>query len=188
METILKREIIVSKIWCRSIGVVFFAVITMLGAYVRIPLPFTPVPLTLQTMCVLLSGAFLGGKFGLISQLIYLFWGFSGMPVFTGASFGLSHIWGPTGGYLLGFAAASLFIGNFLHNNKNNPAVIFGLFCLADCIILACGTLWIKFLFGVNLQTAVLLGFVPFIIGDVIKAGAATLAYLKLRDRAEKIF
>ena len=85
MEVILKKELVLNKAACRIIGVAIFVVLTSLGAFVRIPLPFTPVPLTLQTMFVLLSGAFLGSGLAATAQLGYILLGLSGVPIFTGA-------------------------------------------------------------------------------------------------------
>ena len=75
MESILKKEIICGRVVLRVIAVIFFIATITLGAYVRIPLPFTPVPLTLQTFFVLLSSAFLGIKFGLFIQFCYILLG-----------------------------------------------------------------------------------------------------------------
>ena len=75
MEALLKREIILNKTLCRAMGVLTFVILTSLGAFVRIPLPFSPVPITLQTFFVLLSAALLGSNLGTISQLSYLLLG-----------------------------------------------------------------------------------------------------------------
>lgn len=91
MEAILKREIVVNKTACRIIGVTVFVILTSLGAFVRIPLPFTPVPVTLQTFFVLLSGAVLGGAIGAASQLSYLLLGTAGLPIFTNAGSGYKN-------------------------------------------------------------------------------------------------
>ena len=96
MEAVLKKEVILDKTLCRVMGVLTFVILTSLGAFVRIPLPFSPVPITLQTFFVLLSGALLGSNLGTISQLSYLLLGASGLPVFTGAGSGLFYLLGPT--------------------------------------------------------------------------------------------
>ena len=90
MEALLKREVILNKTLCRVMGVLTFVILTSLGAFVRIPLPFTPVPLTLQTFFILLCGAFLGSKLGVTAQLSYMFLGVLGLPIFTGAGSGLT--------------------------------------------------------------------------------------------------
>src|SRR3989339_2095192 len=91
---VLSRKIILNENIEKAIWVSFFVLATTFGAQVKIPLPFTPVPLTLQTFFVLLSGAMLGKKFGTISQMIYLVLGGIGLPLFTQTG----ALWGPTGG------------------------------------------------------------------------------------------
>lgn len=186
-ELILKKEIIVNKTLCRFLGVCVFLILTSLGAFVRIPLPFTPVPITLQTLFVLLCGAFLGNNLGAFVQLSYIFLGVSGLNIFTGAGSGLLYLLGPTGGYLLGFILASFLIGRFI-KSSNSLFFTFGLFCLGDAVLLFCGTLWLKFLLGYNLAKALFMGFLPFIPGDLLKIAAATAIYSRLKLRLKEIF
>ena len=186
MEGILKREVVVSRGLSRFITVAVFIILTSLGGFVRIPLGFTPVPLTLQTFFVLLCGAFLGSGLGAFTQLSYVSLGFLGLPVFTGNA-GIVSLFGPTAGYLFGFILAAAFIGKFIRQAKNFYAA-FALFCLADFLLLACGSLWLKILLGLPLAKAFLIGFVPFIPGDFVKAFAACAAYWKLRSRVKEIF
>lgn len=186
MEAILHRELITNRLVCRIIGVGFFVIATMFGAFVRLPLPFTPVPLTLQTFFVISSGLLLGGL-GSISQISYLILGVSGLPVFAASTSGLSYLSGPTGGYLLGFVVATAFLARFIRLAKG----LFGVFilaCLADLIILSVGTLWLKIILGYSIQKAFFLGLVPFIPGDLFKAFAAATLYLKLKPRLKEIF
>jgi biotin transport system substrate-specific component len=151
-------------------GVGLFALMTTLGAYVYIPLPFTPVPFTLQTFIVLLSGAFLGKRGGALSQGLYLLLGGIGLPIWAGGAAGLSRLWGPTGGYLLAFPLAAWVVGLMLEGEKP-PAwgrlwgamalgslMIYGLGLVQLCLWLQCG--WKK---------ALLLGALPFLPGDLVK-------------------
>ena len=188
MEAILNKEIIVNKTLCRVSGVLVFIILTTLGAFVRIPLPFTPVPITLQTFFVLLSSAFLGSNLGGITQLSYILLGLSGLPIFSNAGSGIFYLFGPTGGYLLGFVLAALFIGRFIKYSRDNLFFIFGILCLGDLILLACGTIWLKFLFGYPLTRLLLIGFVPFIPGDLIKAFIAAFLYFRLKPRLKEVF
>lgn len=148
-EVILKREIIVNKQACRVIGVSVFIILTSLGAFVRIPLSFTPVPITLQTFFVLLSGAFLGSQLGAVTQLSYIILGLSGLSIFTGAGSGLLYIFGPTGGYLFGFILASLFVGRFIKYSQNSLMLTFGILCVGDLILLASGVIWLAMLLNI---------------------------------------
>lgn len=188
MEAILKREIIVSKKSCQAIGVAVFVILTALGAFVRIPLPFSPVPVTLQTFFVLLSGAFLGSRLGGITQLSYLFIGFLGLPIFTGAGSGAGYLLGPTGGYLAGFIFAAVFLGHTVKKYGGSFLSLFCLFCIADAILLLSGVLWLKTLFGYDMQKLLLIGFLPFVPADLIKAFFAAGAYNKFKSRLKEVF
>jgi len=188
MEGILTREIIVSKKLCRVLGVTAFIILTALGAFVRIPLPFTPVPLTLQTFFVLLSGAFLGAGLGSLSQACYLVFGLSGLSIFTLSGSGLPYLLGPTGGYLIGFIVASFILGKSLRSGGDNLASAFLLFCAADAVLLLTGTLWLQFILRQPLSKMFSIGFLPFIPGDILKAGIAAALYLKARPRLRELF
>jgi len=187
MEAILNREIIVSRTACRVFTAVIFIVLTALGAFVRIPLPFTPVPLTLQTFFVLLSGAFLGKKLGALTQLSYISLGVAGLPIFTSVGSGLLYLSGPTGGYLAGFVLAALFTGRCVERARGSFLATLAVFCLADLVLLACGALWLKAILGVSLKQALLLGFIPFLAGDLLKALAACVIYRRLEPRLRQI-
>ena len=188
MEAILRRELVANKTLCRIFGMSVFVILTALGAFVRIPLPFSPVPLTLQTFFVLLSGACLGGPLGATSQLSYVFLGVLGLPIFASAGSGLSYFLGPTGGYLLGFVIASFWLGRFIKYSLDNFLLTLCFFCIADLILLSCGIIWLKFLFGYSLKKLLFIGFFPFIPGDLLKAWGATLLYLKLKSRLKEVF
>ena len=187
MEAVFRKEIIVNKTLSQAMWVLTFVILTSLGAFVRIPLPFTPVPITLQTLFVLLAGILLGGNLGSISQLIYLLLGVSGVPIFTGAVSGLSYIFGPTGGYLWGFVLANLFLARFVRYAKTNLLAIFGLVCMADFLILASGVAWLKLISGYSLGKLLFIGFIPFIPGDLLKALIASILYLKLKTRLKEL-
>ncbi|MFA5090560.1 MAG: biotin transporter BioY [Candidatus Omnitrophota bacterium] len=188
LDIALGKEIIVNKVICRIIAVTVFVVLTAIGAFVRIPLPFTPVPLTLQTFFVLLSGAFLGANLGASAQAIYVILGLAGVPVFNSGGFGLTHLMGPTTGYLLGFILSALFVGRFIKYSKDNILAALGIFILADFILLFCGTLWLKIILGYPFMRLLKMGFFPFILPDIFKAFLAALLYLKLKTRLKAIF
>lgn len=183
MEAILKKEIILNKAICRAFCVSTLIMLTAFGAFVRIPLPFTPVPITLQTIFVLLSGALLGSNLGLFTQLSYITLGVAGMSIFTGAGSGLAYLLGPTGGYLFGFLAAALWLGKFIKYSKDNLFLAFIILCAGDLILLSCGVLWLKIIFGYSFTKLLFIGIMPFIPGDLIKAFIAAVIYLKLKDR-----
>jgi biotin transport system substrate-specific component len=186
MEAILKSEIISGRTASRVFGVSVFVILTCLGAFVRIPLPFTPVPITLQTFFVLLGGALLGSYLGSVAQLGYILLGVSGAPVFTGAGSGLSYLLGPTAGYILGFILAAFCLGRLVRYGGDSLFLTFIVFLIADMIILSSGVLWLKFLFKGTFVKLMSMGFVPFIPGDSLKALAAAWLYLKLKNRVRQ--
>jgi biotin transport system substrate-specific component len=188
MDLVLRREIILDKTLCRILGVTAFVVLTTLGAFVRIPLPFTPVPITLQTLFVLLGASFLGGNLGSITQLTYILLGVLGLPIFTGAGSGLVYLAGPTGGYLFGFVLASFFTGHFIKYSENNFFLTLAIVFSADLVLLLCGTLWLEFIFGYPMTKILMIGFIPFIPGDLLKVITVTFLYRRLKSRLQQIF
>ncbi|MEN8373897.1 MAG: biotin transporter BioY [Gemmatimonadota bacterium] len=167
------------------LAVVLFAMLTALGARVAVPIPGTAIPVTLQTLFVLLAGALLGPRLGAISQGAYLAAGLAGLPVFVAGS-GAAYLFGPTGGYLLAFPAAAAAAGWFAARAPGNSvaslaALAGGLF-LASLIVFAGGASQLAILTG-DAARAVELGVLPFLAGDVVKVLVATLVAARLRDR-----
>lgn len=143
---------------------------TLLGAYVEIPLPFTPVPLTLQTFFVLLSGALLGRGWGLTVQGAYLGLGAAGFAAFAGASAGMFHLLGPTAGYLWAFPAAAALAG-WGHRSPRLAVRCLSLTAGA-LIILFAGAAWLGWSLGLDPLRAFLLGVAPFLPGEALKVAA----------------
>ena len=145
-----------------------------LAAQVRIPLPFSPVPVTGQTFAVLLVAAALG-RLGLWSVIAYLIEGAAGLPVFAGGTFGVGTIVGPTGGYLIGFALAAAVVGSAAERGwDRHLATALAAMLLGEVAIYACGLAWLaRFPLPVPLLDA---GLIPFIPGDVLKMVLAALA------------
>ena len=150
-----------------------FAVLMGFSALVRIPLPYTPVPLTLQTF-VLLTGAGLLGRWGAIQMMsFYLLLGIFGAPFFAGGS-GFTHLIGATGGYLIGFAIAAAFIG-FLDRKHLSLYRQMALYLGGAIVIYVPGLLQLKLITQAQWQDVIFMGFIPFIIGDLFKAVGACL-------------
>ncbi|MFA4988597.1 MAG: biotin transporter BioY [Candidatus Omnitrophota bacterium] len=187
MESVIKKEIVCdNKKICRFLAVSIFVLLTALSAFVRIPLPFTPVPFTLQTFFVLLSGALLGRKLGGISQAGYMVLGLTGLQVFTGSGSGSLYLLGPTGGYLVGFILASFFTGKLFTGKNLSRKYIFFVFLCADFILLCSGALWLKAYMGCSLAQAFLSGFLPFVFGDILKAVFAVFVFCKTHSRVKE--
>jgi len=145
-----------------------------LAAQVRIPLPFSPVPVTGQTFAVLLVAAALG-RLGLASVIAYLIEGAVGLPVFAGGGFGVATIVGPTGGYLIGFALAAAIVGSAAERgwDRHLLTALAAMF-IGEVAIYACGLGWLaRFPLPVSLVDA---GLIPFIPGDLVKMVLAALA------------
>ena len=148
-----------------------FALVTGLLAQVRVYLPFTPVPVTGQTLAVLLAGTLLGARTGALSMGLYLLLGLVGIPWFSGANGGLNYALGPTGGYLLGFIAAAWFAGLLAGRGGllRRPALQLAVMSASITIVYAFGVIWLSACLHVGLREAVLVGVVPFIAGDAFK-------------------
>ena len=147
-----------------------FALLTALGALIRIPLPFTPVPITLQTFFVLLSGVMLGTTRGTLSQVAYVTAGAAGLPIFAGMTFGFAMLFGPTGGYLVGFVLAPAVVNYVLSGSSSRWRLVLSA-AAGTLVIFLVGNLWLWNLTGGGITDTLLLGFVPFIPGALIKIG-----------------
>lgn len=151
-----------------------FSFIIALSAAIAIPLPFSPVPITLQTLAVLLAGMLLGSKRGLLCVLTYIGEGAAGMPVFAGGASGLAYMAGPTGGYLIGFLFAVYMTGLFSENGWDRKILTATIaMLLGNTIIYSFGLLWLGFYVAGN--EVLSLGLYPFIPGEVSKLIAAVL-------------
>jgi len=173
-----------------TIGVVAFVVMTALGAHVRIPLPWTPVPITLQTFFVHLAGATLGPALGPVSQSVYILAGIAGLPVFAGGASGLAYLLkGATTGYLLGFVIATAVVG-WLVRRRADPGILWILTSMAagSAVVYVCGVSWLAWSLNLSPQVAIAKGMLPFLIGDVVKTCAAAGLFRSYRRRARFVF
>ncbi len=154
-----------------AVGVVGFCLLTILGAKIRVPLPGTPIPMTLQTAVVLFSGVALGARLGAASQVLYLLLGLVGLPVFAGSDAGWQYIFGATGGYLLAFPLVTLLVGRLTRHSAGITATIGAMAC-GTILIFTLGVGWLFVLEG-QATTAFAHGLTPFWAGAVIKGGLA---------------
>lgn len=176
-------------------GVLTFTLLTALGAQIVIPVPGSPVPITLQTLFVLLAGVTLGPRLGLASMALYVLLGSAGVPVFAAAVWKQGVFFGPTGGYLIGFVLAQPVMGRLARQRFGNPpetksgsppdrtgflsshwpgvllAVIAGNF-----VIFGTGLIWLGLWTGANLAATLAMGLWPFVAGIVFKSGLACAA------------
>ncbi len=157
------------RAWVYDLGLAVGAsFLVALAARLTIRLPFSPVPITGQTLAVLLVGAALGSRRGVLSLLLYLGEGLAGLPVFAGGGAGPAHLLGPTGGYLLGFVAAAGLTGFLAERGWDRRwGRTFLAMLLGNVAIYALGLPWLALYVG---GRAFSLGLVPFIPGDLAKA------------------
>ena len=172
LTDVTTRPLIKSRTLQLTMWVLAFTIATALSAQVRIPLPFTPVPVTLQTFFVLLAGIVLGPGLAALSMGLYLALGAIGMPVYMAGGFGLAYLSGITAGYLLAFPPAA-YLAGMLSGHELNRRRAYGALLAAGVFIMAAGTTWMALLFRIDLLEALKIGFFPFIIGDIVKTIAA---------------
>ena len=145
----------------------------------KIQVPFWPVPMTLQVLAVLGLAAAMGWRLGGFTVALYLAEGAANLPVFAGTpekGLGLAYMMGPTGGYLLGFLLAALFVGYWAERGlSKRPLALFFIMLAGLALIYAPGLLWLAQFTG--LEKSITLGFTPFILSDLLKIAIATLAF-----------
>jgi biotin transport system substrate-specific component len=183
-ENVVKGYTIKGVLSSQLFWIVTFAAFTFFAAQVAVPAK--PVPFTLQTMLVLLSGAFLGARNGMFSQLTYLTAGAIGLPVFAGFAFGFQTFFGPTGGYLLAFPLAAYIVGFVVERSKNVIAVALSMIA-ANLVILLVGSSYLAVFLGGNFQTALVSGAAIFSVWGVIKIAAAVSIYKVLSNKYPKL-
>ena len=160
----------------RVAAVLFVSALTAAAAQISIPLPFTPVPFTLQPMVVLLGGAALGSRLGMASQIIYLAAGIAGLPVFAASAVlpqGFLRLLGPTGGYLLSYPFAAFLAGRLAERGLDRRYLTSVIAMSAGlAVVFMFGVSWLAFFArptALGLDAALRTGLYPFVPADVIK-------------------
>lgn len=157
-----------------AVLVVSAALFTAVLAQVAIPVPGSPVPITGQTLAVVLTAAALGPVRGLAGQALYLLLGAVGLPFYSEASGGLEVVAGATGGYLVGFLPAAFLIGLAArHGLDRAPWKALPLFVAGQAVIFAIGVPWLAVVADLSAAEAVEAGLYPFIVGGLVKAALA---------------
>jgi biotin transport system substrate-specific component len=157
------------------LGTLFLA----LASYIEVPM--VPVPVNMQTFAVTLIGALYGWRLGAVTIIAWLVEGAIGLPVLSGGVGGASYFVGPTGGYLFAFPLVGALVGWLAERgwNGNKVVLAFAAMLLGNLACLVLGTAWLAVMIGA--QQAVTFGFLPFIVGGLLKSalGAATLTALR---------
>lgn len=162
-----------------------FATLLSISSLISIPIPFSPVPITLQVMVVFLIASLLGPVYGMFSCIIYLFLGMIGIPVFAGATSGIPILLGPTGGYLIGFPLAALAGGTVTSRlsitRKKDLFRVSVATALALVVIYAMGVVWLAEYLHLTLFQGILYGAVPFVAVDIAKAVIVIPVIMRIR-------
>ena len=160
----------------RVAAVMFVAALTATAAQISIPLPFTPVPFTLQPMVVLLGGAALGSRLGMASQVLYLAAGIAGLPVFATSAVlpqGFLRLLGPTGGFLLSYPFAAYLTGRLAERGLDRRYLTSVIAMAAGlAVVFTFGVTWLAFFAQpapLGLDAALRTGLYPFVPADVFK-------------------
>jgi biotin transport system substrate-specific component len=162
------------------------AVTCVLGP-LSIPLPFSPVPISLTNFAIFLAIFVLGMKNGTISFIIYLLLGAVGVPVFSSFRGGLQVLAGPTGGYLIGFIFLALIMGFALdHFDRKLVPTIIGMI-IGMVVCYAFGTVWLAKLLSLSFKEGLMMGVIPYLAGDVAKIIIAAIVGPKLYGATQKI-
>ena len=167
---VLPHSSLLTKAALSAGGVLFLAAM----AQIAIPVPGSPVPVTGQTLGVLLIGTTYGSGLGVATFVMYLLAGIAGAPVFAGASFGFEKITGATGGYLIGMMVATYLLGLLAKRRLDQrfltslPSMLF-----STLIIFSFGLLWLHHFTGKDWAWTIAAGLTPFIVGEAIKIAIA---------------
>jgi len=148
-----------------------FAALTGICAQIRLYLPWTPVPVTMQTFAVFLSAIVLGRNWGGISQALYVSLGIAGIPWFAGFKGGFAVLQGPTMGYLLGFVLAAFLVGFLIDRyiGARYFVTLFPILLFANLCIYTLGILWLSLMYPPDIYGLLAIGVIPFIPGDLAK-------------------
>ncbi len=176
----IERSVIRGRAVTDVLLVIGASAIIAIAAQIAIPIPFTPVPLTMQPLAVVMVGIVLGARRGAAAATLYLLEGISGLPVFAQGHGGALWLLGPTAGYLYSYPLAAFVAGWFSQRGWGSSILraLAGML-IAMAIIYAGGWSWLAILSGP--RAACTMGIVPFVIADIVKVaiGAALLPYVE---------
>lgn len=179
LTTLSASPFVIDSIWQRTRTSAFVQIsalttLTILSAQIIVPLPFTPIPFTMQTFAILFGAAALGPTKSFIAQFAYLSLAALGFPILAGGKGGFQAIFGATAGYLIAFLVASVVVGKLATKitTKRFQGVLFG-YLIGTLIIYVLGATWLAVYTEKGISYAITSGVLPFVIGDIIKAALA---------------
>lgn len=163
-------------------AVALFTALTAICAQIAIPLPFSPVPITLSIFPIFLSALLLGTKCAVMSQLTYVLLGVCGVPVFQGFTGGFGVVAGPKGGYIVSYVFMALAMG-YLADKRRTPSIKSDLLLMLMGLLICyfMGTIWLAYTAGLDLAAALGAGVIPFLPLDIVKIGVCSVLSRQLR-------
>lgn len=166
------------------VTIALFTAITVIFAQISLPVPFSPVPITLSLFAVFLSAMLLGAKRAAFVNIVYVLLGICGAPVFQGFTGGIGKVLGPTGGYIISYIPMAFVMGKLVNDIKRITRIKMVYIMLLGLVICyGFGAVWLMISTGISpaavLQSAVL----PFIIPDLVKIGLVSVIAYELRTR-----
>ncbi len=164
----------------------FAALISVMGL-LSIPLPISPVPITGQSLAIMLAGSILTVRQAAFSVLTFLLIGAVGVPVFAGLTGGIGIIVGPRGGYLIGFLLGAMIIALLKGKNNNIWRLALANIVGGIIVVYTLGVLWLSSITGMGLEKAIMVGLLPYIPGDLFKVFVATVIGVAINKQLPKI-
>ncbi len=167
--------------------VALFAALISVASFIAIPIPFSAVPVTMQTFMIMVIGLLFKPKEAGLSVLLYLIIGALGLPVFAGGTGGFGVLAGPTGGFLISFVFAAIVISVLKGKEVSIPRMAIATAVGGMLVVYAIGTPWLAFVLGLDMQTAMGAAMLPFLVGDVAKVILAVLVSYPLRKQLKQL-
>ena len=166
-----------------TLAAIMAAILCILGP-LSIPIPLSPVPITLTNLVIYFTVCLLGWKLGTVSYLVYLIIGLAGLPVFSSFGSGFGKLFGPTGGYLIGFIFMAVICGLFFEKSQNRMMIFAGL-VLGSLVNYLFGTAWLAVQTNLTFYQALWAGVIPYIPGDLVKILLAVFLAPELKSRVQ---
>lgn len=166
--------------------IALMAAVTCILGPLSLAIPVSPVPISLTNLAIYISIYVLGMKRGTLSYIIYMLIGLVGLPVFSGFSGGAGKLFGPTGGYIIGFVPMALLAGWCIDRWENNLFIHFAGLVVGTAICYVLGTAWLAHLTGMTFVAALGAGVIPFIPGDLVKIILSMIIGPIIRKRLRK--
>lgn len=162
-----------------------FTALIIISGYISIQVPFSPVPITGQTLAIMIIGMLLSVRMVSFSVGTYILLGAIGLPVFSGFRGGLSVLVGPTGGYIIGFLVGAIVISLLKGDGKSLPRMVLAGFVGGILVIHLMGASWLGFQLQRSFTEAAMLGSIPYLIGDALKLALASILAVELNKRID---